>query len=237
MQNQITRCLIFLMFSLSLSSVYAETNYVVDELKVGLHQSQSTDSPILVLIPSGAAVTILERDSDLVKVTESGGKTGWLHTRYLTETKPGRALTSQLQKENAQLKKDIELMRARLNADNANPETNNDSGNLEQQLNTERIKVGELQAQLAEIKANIPSMQNPDGLLQKIEQLKQANAALVNQMESAGMQIDSDNTHNDSTMTMKAQLIVATVLFIIGMLAGGFILDYFNRRRHGGFRV
>ncbi len=65
---------------------HAETVYVIDELKIGLHESASINSPIVKLVPSGTELTVMERGDDLVKVKEPEGQQGWINNKYLVTT-------------------------------------------------------------------------------------------------------------------------------------------------------
>ncbi len=231
---------VFGLMCLTSSMTFAETNYVIDELKIGIHENQATDSPILKLVPSGTALFVLERNNGLVQVQDPEGVKGWVHSKYLIETKPGRAMVTELEKQNASLKKEIELLKTvNTPAANTPPKSTNETKELEQQLKSERLKVGELQAQLTELRAHIPSIGGTDKkLLEEIEQLKEANDSLVNQLESSGIEVAGTSVPGELSLTnWKQILITALIIFVLGLAAGAFILDYVNRRRHGGFRV
>ena len=227
---------------LCVSMAHAETNYVIDELETGLHQNRTTDSPILKLVPSGTALTILERDNDLVQVQEPEGVKGWVNSKYLVNKKPGRAQVNELEKQNAALQKEIELLKSKVKnvSTTASPSAeNNDSKELEQQLKSERLKAGELQAQLTDLKARIPSIGGSDKkLLEEIEQLKEENNSLITQLESAGVEVmNQTGSTTFSLSNWKNITLTFLIIFVLGMAGGAYVLDYFNRRRHGGFRV
>ena len=234
MKKAVTIFATSLLLTIGIQPIHAETNYIINEIKIGLHQSATTDSPILLLLPGGAAVNVLERNNELVKVTEAGGKTGWINARYLTGTMPDRNHVLELEQQNQRLQGELRTPQR-----SAEQLSVNDSSayEIEQRLNRERLKVGELQAQLAEIKANIPAMGDNGQMEQEIEQLKQANATLVNQMQSAGIEINTGQLDGLPSLSMKSTLFIIGLLFIVGMLTGAFVLDYLNRRRHGGFRI
>lgn len=236
--------MIIIMLWLFTPMVHAETNYVIDELKIGLHKDRTTDSPIIKLVPSGTALTIIERDNELVLVQEPEGARGWVNGKYLVDKKPGRAQLVELESKNAALKKEIELLKSKSSAgitSGKNADKDNASKDLEQQLNSERLKVGELQAQLTDLKAHIADAGASDKLLQEIDQLKQEKSQLINQLETPGIELasnaDSAGNVNFSSGNWKQISIIILIIFILGMIGGAFVLDYYNRRRHGGFRV
>ena len=227
------RIILISSFWLMAAVAQAETVYVIDELKIGLHESPSIDSPITKLIPSGTELSIIKRSDDLVQVTEPEGASGWINNKYLVAEKPGKAHVLELQKE-------IESLKAAANTAQTNeiPDSQKD---LVQQLKSERLKTGSLQAELADLKAKIANVDNSGQFLADIEQLKQENQRLTNQLASSGIEVQADadsmSTSSISVNGWKDILVISLIVLIIGMAAGAFILDYLGRRRHGGFRI
>lgn len=210
----------------------AETVYVIDELKVGLHESASINSPIVKLVPSGTELNVIERSDDLVKVKEPEGMQGWINKKYLLNNKPGKALINELEKE-------IELLKSgTLMTSQNSSEDSAEQKELIQQLNSERLKSGELQAQLTDLRARIANVDNSDQFIADINQLEQENEQLKSQLESSGIQVDAESDMTKLSLHgWKEYLIAISIILIIGMILGAIILDYLNRRRHGGFRV
>jgi SH3 domain protein len=213
-------------------TAHAETVYVIDELKIGLHESASINSPIIKLVPSGTELSVIEQSEELVKVKEPEGSEGWINNKYIVKEKPGKARVNELEKE-------IELLKSStmMTEDGASEEQKD----LAQQLKSERLKSGQLQASLADLKAKIANVDNSAQFLNEIEQLKQENNQLRTQMTSSGIEIQTQsgalNNSSASTQSWKQYLTAFIIILIIGMAAGAFILDYLNRRRHGGFRI
>jgi len=65
--------------------------YVTDRILLGVHQQPSENSPIVTSIPSGTAVSILQRQDSFVRVSLSDGKEGWVIETYLRKDKPATA--------------------------------------------------------------------------------------------------------------------------------------------------
>lgn len=230
------------MLWLATAIVNAEAVYVIDELKIGLHEDRTTDSPIIKLVPSGTQLSVIERDNDLVHVQDPEGVRGWINSKYVITVKPGKARIKELEDMNKELQKENVLLKSKAEATTNTPTTETDvRKKLEQQLNSERLKVGELQAHLTDLKAKIADVDNSDKLLADIKQLKTKNKQLISQLESSGVDIQSEtNTTFSSFVSLqnwKQIAITFIIIFVIGMTAGAFILDFLNRRRHGGFRV
>jgi SH3 domain protein len=218
--------------------VKAETVYVIDELKIGLHEDRSIDSPIIKLVTSGSELSVIERDNELVLVQGSDGIRGWVNNKYIVTEKPGKSYVAELEKNNTALKKQIELLKTT----NDTPTDNTEAQKvLEQQLNSERLKAGELQAQLADLRTNIADIDDSGKLLNDIESLKQENQQLLEQLESSGIEVVMDSNslsqNSFSIGNWKKIGITLLIVFLIGIAGGIFLLDLYNRRRHGGFRV
>ena len=126
--------------------VHAETGYVTDEVKIGLHKEPSNESPIIKLVPSGTKLSIIERENDLIHVEEPEGVRGWVNSQNILNKKPGKSMIIELEAENLKLEKKIEV----LEKESKKSISNNV---LEEQLNAERLKVGELQVELTDIKS------------------------------------------------------------------------------------
>ncbi len=218
--------------------VKAETVYVIDELKIGLHEDNSIDSPIIKLVASGTQLSVIERDNELVLVQGADGIRGWVNSKYVVTEKPGKSRVIELEKNNEALKKEIELLKTK--TDTAADNTDSQKV-LEQQLNSERLKVGELQIQLADLRTNIAKIDDSGKLLNDIESLTQENRQLVAQLESSGIEVAMDSSSlSENLFTIrnwKQIVITLLIVFLTGIAGGIFLLDLYNRRRHGGFRV
>jgi hypothetical protein len=111
---------------------------------------------------------------------------------------------------------------------------------LQQQLKEEQLNVGELHAQITELRIQIGKGNNTDSLNYQIEQLKQDKQLLEQQIsdldaiETADYSIENILT---PTLEWRTLLTCLAITLIIGMIIGAYLLDYLNRRRHGGFRV
>ena len=209
--------------------VLAEIAYVTDEVNIGLHKEPTNESPIIKLVPSGTKLNIIERENDLIHVEEPEGVRGWVNTQNVLNNKPGKTKINELEITNKELHKKIQTLEKESTKLISQEE-------LEQKLNSERLKVGELQVELTNIKSSAGNIQTSDKLLTDIEQLKNANKQLIDQLESAGINrknsLGSIKPENESS-----SFSIFLIIFIFGIASGIFILDYINRRRHGGFRI
>jgi len=209
--------------------VHAEVAYVTDKIKIGLHQEASNESPIIKLVPSGTKLNIIERENDLIYAEEPEGVRGWLNSQNILNSKPGRTKVIELETVNKELEKKIQTLQNKSEKSISNEE-------LEKKLNTERLKVGELQVELTNIKSKASNIESNDKLLADINHLKNANKQLINQLESSGI-VSDENGNQISSKNSSLKFISFMIIFIFGVIGGILILDFINRRRHGGFRV
>ena len=239
MHNLRAQQILFGIFFLLSSMVSAETVYVIDELKIGLHSSPTIDSPIIKLVSSGSSLYVIERDNDLIHVQETGGTKGWINNKYVVVKKPGKSRINELEENNKTLKQVIDQLKTRTMTTSTNqPEVQK---KLEQQLNSERLKAGALQAQLAALKANVADFDDSEKFLADIETLQQKNRQLIALLESSDIKVNliegSSTKGSFSINKMKQMPFTLFIVFLFGIGGGVFILDLYNRRRHGGFRI
>ena len=209
--------------------VLAETAYITDEVNIGLHKEPTNESPIIKLVPSGTELNIIERENDLIHVEEPEGVRGWVNTQNVVNNKPGKTKINELEITNKELQEKIETLEKKSDKLISQEE-------LEQKLNSERLKVGELQVELTDIKSRSGNTQTSDKLLADIEQLKSVNKQLIDQFESSGINRKNGPSSIES-QEEPLSFFIFLIIFILGLAGGILILDYINRRRHGGFRV
>ena len=197
--------------------------------KKGANQEASNESPIIKLVPSGTKLNIIERENDLIYAEEPEGVRGWVNSQNILNSKPGRTKVIELETVNKELEKKILTLQNESGKLISNEE-------LEKKLNTERLKVGELQVELTNIKSKAGNIESNDKLLADINHLKNANKQLINQLESSGI-VSDENGNQISSKNSSLKFMSFMIIFIFGVIGGILILDFINRRRHGGFRV
>lgn len=203
----------FLLLLACACAARAETLFVTDTVNIGLHREADIDSPITGLVPSGTALAVMARNGELARVQATNGPGGWIEGKYLVAEKPARARARELEIETQRLRAEI----ARLRSENTDQATANPDGSrqLTARLNAQRLKVGELTARLTELKSRLVATEN--------------RAAVVDRQEQTELIAGLAN--------WKTLAVASLVMLIIGMLAGAYLLDCLNRRRHGGFRI
>ncbi len=81
---------ILFLFMLGVSSVYAQTMYVSDALRVGVRSEPSGSVAPHHVIVTGDTVEVLESRGGYYRIRTGDGKEGWVRKRYLMKDKPAR---------------------------------------------------------------------------------------------------------------------------------------------------
>jgi SH3 domain protein len=85
-------------------SAAAETAYVTDSLRLGLHAAPDTSGRPFENLISGTAVEVLERNPNYARVQLADGREGWVKATFLVALKPAAARVAELEAEMASLK-------------------------------------------------------------------------------------------------------------------------------------
>jgi SH3 domain protein len=85
----------------------AESAYVTDSLRLAVYAAADGSGDPIENLSSGAAVEVLERDTNYTRVRTAAGHEGWVKTAFLVTGKPARARVAELEAEIADLKNDV----------------------------------------------------------------------------------------------------------------------------------
>lgn len=216
----------------------ASAAYVDDRLQLGLHESASLASTIVELLPSGAELEILERDGDMARVQVSGGASGWVDARFLTEEPPGRAKVRELERELAGAQAALADAEAKLvaaaQAESA-PASGGESESDGQAISSEALRemqsLAEENQRLKQQMAELEAVQR-----MSVEQAPPAEAAVTPAPDIA------PEAPRAPELLARGRwqtwhLILGASILLLAFSAGGWLVDWGVRRRHGGFRV
>src|SRR5688572_18171370 len=81
----------------------AETAYVTDVLRLGIHATADTSDRAFDNLVSGTAVEVLERNPNFARVRLADGREGWVRATYLVTTAPAAARIVELEAQVAAL--------------------------------------------------------------------------------------------------------------------------------------
>lgn len=245
-------------------AAFADTLYVTDRIILGVHQQAAETSAVIKTIPSGTAVTVLERNDNFTKVKLADGTQGWVSAAYLKPDKPATAIVDAL---------NIKLKQAQDQIQNLNDEIKKhkrENQVRQDELSNDKSTIKELQNKLKKQEASMPSPSKQaeeeiKSLKAKVKQLTDQKQALVKETKSDSEVSLHDLQKENQQLQVRIEAAVANLkgekvpsaselasirpsfplwywillfaIFIGGIAAGIGWIDYHNRRRHGGFRV
>jgi len=228
----------------------AETLYITGQIKAGLHQDKQPDSPIVKVVPSGTAVDVIKQDDNASFVREPDGASGWIDNSYLVAQPPGGTPTPQAQQQLSDLQQQldsantrVQTLQAQLKAqpdNDALQALKNRNADLQQQLKAANLKSNDLEMQLADLRKQVGIDNDNKSLYEKIADLSNQNRQLQKQLARTG---DNPAAGSDTASAATAGLhwqrlvVYLAIALLLGTALGIYLLDVFNRRRHGGFRV
>lgn len=96
MRNSAVLCLLLGAWS---AGAAAETAYVTDSLRLGLHAAADTSDRPFENLVSGTAVEVLERNTSYARVRVPDGREGWVKATFLVAEKPAAARVLELENE------------------------------------------------------------------------------------------------------------------------------------------
>lgn len=89
----------------------AETAYVTDNLRLGLHAAEDTSDRAFRFLESGQAMEVLVRDRNYANVRLPDGAEGWVKSAYLVDEKPAKLIVAETMAERDALAAELESTR------------------------------------------------------------------------------------------------------------------------------
>ena len=233
------------------------TVYVIDHIEVGVHETNSVHSAVLELLPSGVAVTPLERDGSSIKVRTAAGLEGWIHEQYLSNEAPAiskiMAMNAEVAAANAEvarvqqvaLERGTELERTKLERDELEREAEayrDRIAEVEDQRDQARIDAAEARSKSARSGPSSEDLRNLQALAQENQGLKAELARISREaLSRARAERAAQSEQNSRVLWMMPRepwqwvMLLSLVIFSFG--GGAYVMDWTSRRRHGGFRL
>lgn len=134
----------------------ADTMYITDILRLGLHRASDTgDKPFETLV-SGAALEILERTTYYARVRTVDGQEGWVKASYLVDEKPSQARLADLSRERDTLASELGTLRSQLSTQAEELKTLRTARQtLEQDATTATSELAELRTENASLSTKV----------------------------------------------------------------------------------
>jgi SH3 domain protein len=242
--------LVLLSLLLPVFAARAEPGYITQSLNVGIHEAASLKSTILQLVPSGTELEVLERDAaGHARIRTADGLEGWVDARYLGQGVPARRRVQELEDELLQTATELAGARDQV-------------AELEFQLNRSLAEAAALQAgglpppAAGDGALTSETLRELQTLAEENQKLKQRVAELeavqAMAIERAPPRTSSNADGHAPAARGEAGFfsrytailhwpawsqILLLCAIVLAFAAGGFLVDWDVRRRHGGFRV
>lgn len=130
----------------------ADTAYVTDNLRLGLHNAEDTSDRAFRILESGQPMEILIRAGNYANVRLPDGTEGWVKTAYLVADKPAKLIVAETMQERDALAAELEQTKAAFAEPAATIERlQSETSNLKAQLETARTEITSLQESSASI--------------------------------------------------------------------------------------
>jgi SH3 domain protein len=90
----------------------AETAYITDNLRLGLHQAPDTSDRAFRTLESGQELEIISRNRNYANVSLPDGVQGYVKAAYLVFEKPAKLIVTETQSANEKLRQELESTKA-----------------------------------------------------------------------------------------------------------------------------
>jgi len=130
----------------------AQTAYVTDNLRLGLHRAENTSDRAFRYLDSGQAMEILSRDRNYANVRLPDGTEGWVKNAYLVEDKPAKLIVAETMAERDALAAELQEARAAFAEPAATIDAlRSEAASLTSQVEASQAEVSGLREELASI--------------------------------------------------------------------------------------
>ena len=138
-----------LILGLAVSGASAETAYVTDNLRLGLHQAADTSDRAFRTLESGQELEIMSRDRNYANVRLPDGAEGYVKAAYLVSDKPAKLIVAETAGANEALQKELDELKDAFAAPSATIDS------LRQQLAASESAAESSAARVAELTARL----------------------------------------------------------------------------------
>lgn len=102
-------------FLLTIStSLFADTVYVSDSLRVGVRTEPENRGDTVSVVVTGMALEVLDRRGNFMLVRTSNGVEGWVNSNYVTRKTPAKLLLDEAEKKNEELTTKVKQLQTSL---------------------------------------------------------------------------------------------------------------------------
>lgn len=131
----------------------AETMYITDNLRLGLHQAEDTSGRAFRMLESGQALEVISRNRNYANVRLPDGAQGYVKAAYLVTEKPAKLIVAETIAERDALGAELEETKRAFAAPAATIQgLKDDAASLTERLESAETRVADLSAENASIR-------------------------------------------------------------------------------------
>lgn len=229
----------------------AETVYVTDRFEIGVHENTNIDSVILTVIPSGTPLTVIDRDGEFVEVNTPAGIKGWVDARYVVNEEPSVALLQERDEKLSEAvrslgaaRAEVEVLRQRVSELQRDAATA--AHHAPDMAKPISLKSNEDSAKLEEAQRALEQLANENQQLRgRITDLQAIQSASEKSLTASAEKAREESLANIMQGPASAEMrfwtpwqwLLFASIVLLAFAAGGYVVDWESRRRHGGFRI
>ena len=144
----------FLLLVITSTAALAETAYITDNLRLGLHRAADTSDRAFETLESGQELEILTRDRNYAHVRLPDGAEGYVKAAYLVTEKPAKLIVMESQQEAAAVKSELDSLKEAFAAPAATIERlTADLGQSQEFASQQEARVDELAAEVDDFRS------------------------------------------------------------------------------------
>src|SRR6056300_145215 len=193
---------------LLVSTASAETAWVTDQFEITLRSGPSTSNAIQLMVGSGTALEVLERDADsgYTRVRTQGGTEGWVLTRYLMNEASAR---EQLERLTGQL----------TNATSRGSSLNSQLAAIKSEHDSAKRQIATLEREKAAVEKELADLKRTAA---NVLSINQQNESLMEQLAGAQIRADSLEQENRqlSSQTTRYWFMSGGLVLLVGIILG-----------------
>ena len=193
---------------LLVSTASAETAWVTDQFEITLRSGPSTSNAIQLMVGSGTALEVLERDADsgYTQVRTQGGTEGWVLTRYLMNEASAR---EQLERLTGQL----------TNATSRGSSLNSQLAAIKGEQDAAKRQITTLEREKAAVEKELADLKRTAA---NVLSINEQNESLMEQLAAAQIRADSLEQENRqlSSQTTRYWFMSGGLVLLVGIILG-----------------
>ena len=122
---------LLLLLSAFCASADAQTAYVTDELRLGVHRAPDTSDTAFTFLQSADSVVILQRNTFYARVRIPDGREGWVRRTFLVDEPPAKLRVQTVEKERDAVTSELKALKVKVGEQTSRHQRSRESSQLE----------------------------------------------------------------------------------------------------------